>query len=266
MKAWILQAVVVIPLLIFTLGDSVQGFVVVKKENIAVSSIDIKPDCEPGTHKSQNIRRVSGLHKEGTQDDPDTHLELLTLAAERGDADAQYTLGVMYARGDGVTQDYQAAFHWISLAAEQNHTKALSCIGTAYLKGEIIPRNYELAVNALTQAARQGDSDAQFNLATMYAKGEGVSKDLASAFQYYSLAAEQANADAQYALGFMYYYGDGVTRDYAKAYMWFDIAGSLGKYSAIEYRNSIQRHITPAELSRAKELTRQCIAKNFKGC
>ncbi len=39
--------------------------------------------------------------------------------AEQGDADAQYTLGLMYELGQGVQQDYVQAYLWFNLAAAQ---------------------------------------------------------------------------------------------------------------------------------------------------
>ena len=39
--------------------------------------------------------------------------------AEKGDADAQYNLGVMHAVGNGVPQDYVLAHMWFNLAAAQ---------------------------------------------------------------------------------------------------------------------------------------------------
>ena len=44
--------------------------------------------------------------------------------AEQGDADAQYTLGVMYDNGDGVPQNYKTALKWYTLAAEQGYARA----------------------------------------------------------------------------------------------------------------------------------------------
>ncbi len=41
------------------------------------------------------------------------------LAAEQGDAVAQYNLGVKYAQGEGVSEDYAEAIKWWRLAAEQ---------------------------------------------------------------------------------------------------------------------------------------------------
>ncbi len=40
-----------------------------------------------------------------------------TKAAQQGDADAQCRLGLMYANGRGVPQDYVQAYKWLNLAA-----------------------------------------------------------------------------------------------------------------------------------------------------
>ena len=51
------------------------------------------------------------------------------LAAEQGDASAQYNLGLMYADGRGVPQDDETAYMWFDLAASQstgeNRTQAV---------------------------------------------------------------------------------------------------------------------------------------------
>lgn len=44
--------------------------------------------------------------------------------AEKGNAEAQYNLGLCYARGDGVPRDFAEAVKWYRKAAEQNHTGA----------------------------------------------------------------------------------------------------------------------------------------------
>ncbi|MBR6901213.1 MAG: SEL1-like repeat protein [Synergistaceae bacterium] len=44
--------------------------------------------------------------------------------AQKGDAEAQYKLGLMYDNGDGVTQDYSEAVKWIRKAAQQELTDA----------------------------------------------------------------------------------------------------------------------------------------------
>ena len=51
-------------------------------------------------------------------------LEDVRTCAEQGDARAQYNLGLMYARGDGVPEDDAEAVRWWRLAAEQGDVYA----------------------------------------------------------------------------------------------------------------------------------------------
>ena len=50
----------------------------------------------------------------------------IKMAAKQGDATAQYKLGVMYRRGQGVPQDNVRAQLWWSLAAAQGHEVAMT--------------------------------------------------------------------------------------------------------------------------------------------
>ena len=56
---------------------------------------------------------------EGVPQDYAEAVKWYRLAAEQGDADAQYNLGLMYDNGNGVPQDYKEAVKWYRLAAEQ---------------------------------------------------------------------------------------------------------------------------------------------------
>ena len=52
--------------------------------------------------------------------------------AEQGHAEAQFTLGAMYAAGEGVPQDFVEAVRWYRLAAEQGHAWAQYNLGVRY--------------------------------------------------------------------------------------------------------------------------------------
>ena len=160
------------------------------------------------------------------QDDLDT----VRQAAEQGDATAQFNLGIMYANGRGVLKDDAEAVRWYRLAAEQ------------------------------------GYADAQFNLGVKYDFGEGVPKDGAEAVEWYRLAAEQGYADAQFNLGGMYANGEGVLKDSVRAHMWFNIAGANGNEAARKQRDNLEDDMTRAEISRATELARACMASDYKDC
>ena len=45
-------------------------------------------------------------------------------AAEQGDVEAQYNLGLMYEFGDGVEEDFDQAVKWFEKAAERGHEGA----------------------------------------------------------------------------------------------------------------------------------------------
>lgn len=52
------------------------------------------------------------------RNDPEVAAEFLQ-AAQQGDIDAQYGMGLIYAEGRGVDQDEARAFYWLTCAAEQ---------------------------------------------------------------------------------------------------------------------------------------------------
>ena len=84
--------------------------------------------------------------------------------AEEGNAEAQYTLGEMYRRGQGVAQDYSEAARWWRAAAEQGHADAQYNLGVMYVNGDGVTQDYSESVRWFRSAAEQGDATAQFNL------------------------------------------------------------------------------------------------------
>ena len=64
------------------------------------------------------MMRLKTLDKKTTMDET-TAVRSFTLAAEQGNANAQYNLGLMYDIGEGVPQDDKTAVKWFELAAKQ---------------------------------------------------------------------------------------------------------------------------------------------------
>ena len=60
--------------------------------------------------------------------------------AEQGDAEAQFNLGVMYSKGQGVAQDDAQALAWYRKAAEQGYAKAQFNLGLMYDEGRGLDR------------------------------------------------------------------------------------------------------------------------------
>ena len=66
----------------------------------------------------------------------------------------------MYAKGQGVPQDYAAAAGWYRKAADQELYMAQSNLGVMYAKGQGVPQDYVQAHKWLNLGATSGDADA----------------------------------------------------------------------------------------------------------
>jgi len=67
--------------------------------------------------------------------------------AEQGHADAQYNLGLMYVKGEGVPQDYKTAMKLFRLAAEQEYDRSQFNFGVMFGKVHGIPQDGTIALN-----------------------------------------------------------------------------------------------------------------------
>ena len=180
--------------------------------------------AEQGDANAQfNLGLMYGTGRGVRQDEAEA-VRWFRLAAEQGNASAQVSLGFMYDTGQGVPQDDAEAVRWYRLAADQGHAGAQGNLGLMYSSGRGVPQDDVEAVRWYRLAADQGDAEAQRNLGLMYAEGQGVPQDEAEAVRWFRLAAEQGDALAQTVLGGMYYAGMGVPKDATEAVRWFRLA------------------------------------------
>ena len=121
-------------------------------------------------------------------------------------------------------------------------------------------------VTEIRRRAERDHADAQFTLGLMYVNGLGVLKDDTEAVRWFQLAADQGHAFAQSLLGGMYIEGRGVLKDPVFAYRWFNISGANGNEIARESRDNLGRDMTRAEITRATELARVCMASDYQDC
>ena len=178
--------------------------------------------------------------------------------------------------------DFAEAVKWYRLAAEQGYAAAQVNLGVMYANGRGVLKDFAAAVKWYRLAAEQGDAAAQFNLGVRYADGQGVLKDDAEAVKCrLSKATPQHSStsvctgwpptrdkpgSAQFNLGIRYANGEGVLKDSVLAHMWSNIAGANGDEAARELRDNLERDMTRAEISRATELARTCMASNYQDC
>jgi TPR repeat protein len=152
--------------------------------------------------------------------------------ARAGDADAQVTLGLMYAIGVGIPKDAVMAIEWFQKAAAQGNVDAQFHLGMMYVNDTEVPKDVVKAAEWFQKAAAQGLVNAQSQLGVMYVNGEGVPKDAVKAVEWFQKAAAQSNTLAQYYLGLMYLNGEGVPKDAVKAVEWFQKAAAQGNADA----------------------------------
>ena len=153
--------------------------------------------------------------------------------AVEGFAPAQHSLGLTYANGEGVEQDYTKAVEWYSRSAEQGNSVSENNLGLLYCEGKGVEKDCEKGVELLSRAAEQGHASSQVNLGNMYQEGINVEQDYAKAAEWYHKAAEQGQADAQLRLSGMYAKGLSVEQNFMKAAKWCLKAAKQGRPLAL---------------------------------
>ena len=100
----------------------------------------------------------------------------LAVAGPFGEATKAYNSG-----------DYETAYRLIKPLAEQGLPEAQFNLGLMYDKGQGVPQDYAEAVKWYRKAAEQGSAEAQYNLGKMYYTGQGVPKDYVLAHMWFNL-------------------------------------------------------------------------------
>lgn len=152
--------------------------------------------------------------------------------------------------------DYATALLEIQPLAEQGNAVAQATLGLMYAKGQGVIHNFVKALEWHRKAALQGVPQAQHFLGVMYAQRHGISHDDFEAVKWFSKAAEQGYAPAQFNLGLMYDYGWGVRLDYVEAHKWYSLAAAQGDDDGLRNKTNVEKRMTPEEISSAKELAR----------
>jgi TPR repeat protein len=190
------------------------------------------------------------------------------LAAQKGEAQAQYRLGCL-ALLPGRFNPLMAS-GWFEKAAAQNHVFAMVELAALYERGEGLKRDIDKAAALYAEAAAAGDllarlklgllnekrgkrdealrwyraaasmdhPGAAYRLAQLLNAGERGEGDLAEAADWYRLAARRGHAQAQACLGLLYCDGRGVAQDDVLAHAWLGLAAE--GLSDEEWRGAVE--------------------------
>lgn len=133
--------------------------------------------------------------------------ETVEAQAERGVADAQFSLGLKFANGKGPALDYAQAAHWYRKAAEQSHALAQFNLGVMYAEGQGIPSDKAQSMLWFDQAARLGDAGAQYRLGISHHRASldrfpaNASESRVEAYKWLQLSDDQGYRDSDMARG-----------------------------------------------------------------
>lgn len=102
-------------------------------------------------------RRADKAYLRGDYDKALTDVRYL---ANGGEARAQYDLGLMYDKGQGVPQSDTEAMYWYGRAADQGEPRALYNLGLMYLNGQGVPPDLVNAYYLISLSASKGNAHA----------------------------------------------------------------------------------------------------------
>lgn len=125
-------------------------------------------------------------------------------AAELGDTDAQYELGMYYMSGVGVGVDLEMAVFWLEKVAEKGFAKAQFQAGMCHHLDYDDVLEVGRCAYWFSKAAEQGHARAQYMYGSCYFVGDGVDQDYDKAEFWFRKAAAQGDADAKRMLELMY--------------------------------------------------------------
>lgn len=144
--------------------------------------------------------------------------ELILPLAQKGDREAQANLGLLYAKGSGVEQDFAKAHWWFNEAAEKGSVKALNNLAVFYFQGLGVAKNIPHSAKLFEYSASSGSQDAMVVLAQIY---KTELKQPKNAFKWFKKAAEVGNYEAKYHLALMYEQGEGTKKNKKQAIYWY---------------------------------------------
>lgn len=179
--------------------------------------------------------------------------ELIT-KAEAGDVNAQFLVGSAYDSGKGAPHDSNEAMKWYRMAAERGHAEAQNSMGSV-LQAE---KRYEEALPWYEMASSQGHALATNNLAYLYDLGLGVKQDRRKGFELYSRAADLGWAEAMWNIANMYGAGQLGEPDFVAACVWSFRARKFAASSERQLLDHLSRVIPYFERSLSAEQFTSC--------
>lgn len=175
------------------------------------------------------------------------------MAAEKGHAEAQRSLGFLFQTGMGVVQNFDEAIAWYQKSAEQGDMYGQYSLGECHEHGFGVPENCKEAAKWFRKAAEQGDALSQRHLASFYRDGDGVSQDFNEAIRWLKKAAEQNDEVAMLGISSLY---ENELNDLVEAFKWLKIATDQCERWEVNL-NRLQSSLTKEQIAEGEKRYRE---------
>ena len=142
--------------------------------------------------------QLAGLYFNGINGvvDEDEAIALYQKAAQKGDREALYELGLLSETGVKLKQNYTDAIRYYKESSLKGNAKAKLALARMYQYGMGVPINTEEAINIYQDLASSNNAYAQFQLAMLnYDEVTGI-KNIAKTKQLLQVAANNGSAQA----------------------------------------------------------------------
>jgi hypothetical protein len=187
-------------------------------------------------------------------------LEALRERADANDRTAMRALAEAFYLGrGGVAQDFPEAARWYRKLAADGDAAAQTTLGLMYARGLGLPRNLAEARRWWSLAAAQNDPGAQHNLGMVYLEGQGVAQDLPQALHWLQRAASRGHVASQRLVGLMHYEGRGTSADVSTGLTWLTIAAQNGEEGAQQALDAIGAKASEEQRQQARVRARAWI-------
>ena len=208
-----------------------------------------------------SMKRLANSYLDGDSDvdeDPEKAAYWMEKAAEAGDSESQFNMGLFYAKGHGVKRDFAKMAEWMGKASENGEEDAEGFLkefgnmaddlikaenGDAQAQAEVAAGlmklgpimdqagsegDYEESVKWATKAAEQNNGFGLWTLALAYEHGRGVTINPKKAIELYQKGADINDPRCLHNLGCQYLSGENIKKDAHKGFAMIKQAAEQG--------------------------------------
>lgn len=179
--------------------------------------------------------------------DADTFKAMVALA-NKGNAEAQYHVGMMHNNGIGTQKDPKQAFEWFQKSTASGDPLGAYKLG-CYYDGQgmgVVTSDSNEALKYKLVSAKAGYALAQHDVAILYDR-QGNSEE---ALKWWKIAGDQGHPNSLYRVSMSYSAGKGTPRDLSLSYAYF----KLSKLAPAKNVNEMAGMLSKPELEKAEKL------------